>query len=298
MVEGGSYWHQQIHNIMPDLEIRSLKLHREGLVNDVLIVNNQWVFRFAKTDWGKEQMSIEGELMRYLEPRLPIKIPMPEILLEDVIVYTFLKGEEFRREIWKEAGEREQQAYADQLGRFLRELHGIDTDALDWDIPPTLAPVTQETWEEIYDRVVDKVYPFLLPYQVYWVDTLFRTALDTPDFFEFTPALIHGDLALYHILYDREEKKINGVIDFGVAGLGDPATDLGSLINCYGESLVGKMTNTYPGMKDLLPRARFYAQAIELQWALLGVESGEYYWFTAHIGGARDIQNPFGYTKS
>ena len=281
---------------MPDLEIRSLKLHREGLVNDVLIVNDQWVFRFAKTDWGKEQMAIEGELMLHLSPRLPINIPTPEILLEDVIVYSFLKGEDFRREIWQGADEGKKQFYGNQLGSFLGELHGIDTGALDWEIPPTLAPVTQETWEDIHDRVVDKVYPLLLPYQVYWVDTLFRTALDTPGFFDFDPALIHGDLALYHILFDPEEKKINGVIDFGVAGLGDPATDLGSLINCYGESLVGKMAETYPSMKKLLPRARFYAQAVELQWALLGVESGEYYWFTAHIGNARDIQNPFGYT--
>jgi len=74
-----------------------------------------------------------------------------------------------------------------------------------------------------------------------------------------------------------------------VAGMGDPATDLGSLINYYGESLVSKIKNTHPAMEKLLPRARFYAHAIELQWALLGVESGEYYWFTAHIGGARDI---------
>jgi hypothetical protein len=71
--------------------------------------------------------------------------------------------------------------------------------------------------------------------------------------------------------------------------MGDPATDLGSLINYYGESLVSKIKNAYPTLDELLPRARFYARAIELQWALLGVESGEYYWFTAHIGGARDI---------
>ena len=290
MVEGESYWHQQIHNIMPDLEIRSLKLHREGLVNDVLIVNNQWVFRFAKTDWGKEQMATEGELMRFLGPQLPINIPSPEICLDDVIVYPLVKGKEFRREVWQNVDEAGQQAYADQLGGFLRELHGITTNGLDWEVPPTLAPVTQETWEEIYDRVVDSVYPHLLRHQVYWVDTLFRTALDSPGFFDFKPALVHGDLALYHILYSPEENRITGVIDFGVAGLGDPATDLGSLINCYGESLAGKMVNAYPEMEDFLPRARFYAQAIELQWALLGVESGEYYWFTAHIGGARDIR--------
>lgn len=289
MGDGESYWHQQIHKIMPDLAIESLKLHREGLVNDVLIVNNQWVFRFAKTDWGKEQMATEGELMRYLGKLLPIDIPSPEILLDGVIVYPLLKGQDFSREIWQNADEANQQAYADQLGGFLRELHGIDTNALNWEIPPTLAPVTLETWEEIYDRVVENVYPHLLRHQIYWVDTLFRTALDSTGFFDFEPVLVHGDLALYHILYSPEENRITGVIDFGVAGLGDPATDLGSLINCYGETLIGKMVNNYPEMKVLLPRARFYAQAIELQWALLGVESGEYYWFTAHIGGARDI---------
>lgn len=291
MVEGESYWHQQIHNIMPELTIETMKLHREGLVNDVLIVNNQWVFRFAKTDWGKEQMAMEGELMRYLGDFLPIAIPSPEILLDDVIVYPLLKGQEFTREVWKNASEAGQQAYADQLGGFLRKMHEIDDHSLDYEIPPTLAPVTQETWEEIYDRVVDNVYPHLLRHQVYWVDTLFRSALDSPGFFDFAPVLVHGDLTLYHILYSPEEKRITGVIDFGVAGLGDPATDLGSLINCYGETLVGKMVNAYPEMKELLPRARFYAQAIELQWALLGVESGEYYWFTAHIGGARDIRD-------
>ncbi|MFW5714458.1 MAG: hypothetical protein ACOCYU_07290, partial [Brevefilum sp.] len=68
-----------------------------------------------------------------------------------------------------------------------------------------------------------------------------------------------------------------------------PATDLGSLISSYGESLVSKIETTYPDYQKLLSRARFYAQAIELQWILLGVESGEDYWFTAHLGGARDI---------
>jgi hypothetical protein len=28
---------------------------------------------------------------------------------------------------------------------------------------------------------------------------------------------------------------------------------------------------------------------VEAQWVLLGVESGETYWFTAHLGEAKDI---------
>jgi len=41
--------------------------------------------------------------------------------------------------------------------------------------------------------------------------------------------------------------------------------------------------------EKLISRARFYAQAIELLWALMAIESRDDYWFTAHLGGARDI---------
>jgi aminoglycoside 2''-phosphotransferase len=136
---------------------------------------------------------------------------------------------------------------------------------------------------------VQKVYPLLLPHQIEWVERLFEPALNLPEFFDFEPALIHGDLAPYHILFSPKKLCLNAVIDFGVAGMGDPATDIGSLINSYGESLIQKIESDYAELPKFLPRARFYAQAIELQWVLLGVESGEQYWFTAHLGGARDI---------
>jgi aminoglycoside 2''-phosphotransferase len=289
MIDGESYWHQQVHSIMPDLEINSLKFHQEGLVNEVLIVNDEWVFRFTKTEWGKEQMAVEGQLMRYLQARLPLSIPNPEVMLPGVIVYPYLQGKIFTRDVWRQMDGAGQQHYADQLGQFVKDLHTEDLNGFNLEVPPTLAPVTKETWEDVYERLENNVYPHLLPHQAEWSDALFDTALGSPGFFEFVPVLVHGDLASYHILYSPNEKNLKAVIDFGVAGLGDPATDLGSLINCYGESLVGKMADVYPEMVNYLPRARFYAQAIELQWALLGVESGEYYWFTAHIGGARDI---------
>jgi len=101
MVESESYWHQQVHQVMPDLEIKSLKLHREGLVNDVMIVNDKWVIRFTKTEWGKEQMAIEAFLMRELQSRLTLSIPSPEMLQDGVLVYPLLRGKEFRREIWQ-----------------------------------------------------------------------------------------------------------------------------------------------------------------------------------------------------
>jgi len=288
MINIDSYWHEKIHNVMPDLEIRHYKKHQEGLVNDVLLVNDTWVIRFTKTGWGKELMDLEVQLMRFLQTRLSLKVPFPEKHEEGVLVYRLLEGIDFLKKTWEETDEAHQQALADQIGRFLRELHGITTENLDWEVPLTLAPVTRETWLDIHQRVEEKVNPLLLPHQIHWIEDLFESALAIPDFFDFEPALIHGDLAPYHILYLPEEQRLNAILDFGISGMGDPATDLGNLICNYGESLVKRIRSQYPMYDDLLPRARFYAQALEVQWVLLGVESGENYWFTAHLGGARD----------
>lgn len=289
MPDQDAYWHEQIHSIMPELEIIEYELYQEGLVNDVLIVNNEWVIRFTKTEWGKELMANEDLLMQFLQPRLTLSIPSPLKRTSGAIVYPHLIGELFLRETWMRFDAQGRQKLADQLGQFLDELHSGDVNDLDWEVPHSYAPVTRETWLEIHDRVVDKVYPLLLPHQIDWVEALFSPALSKPDFFDFEPVLVHGDLAPYHILYHPEHQSLTAVLDFGAAGMGDPATDLGSLLNYYGESLVARVEKAYPKMHTIMDRARFYAQALELQWVLLGVETGEHYWFTAHLGGGRDI---------
>jgi aminoglycoside 2''-phosphotransferase len=284
-----AYLQEKIREILPDVEIRKIEFHQEGLVNDVVIVNDAWVIRFTKPKFARELMDVEYQLLTWLEPQLSLSIPKPKRIGQDVLVYQHIKGRDFTREIWAAASANEQQALAEQLGCFLHDLHGMQTEEIDWEIPHTLAPVTRDTWADIYERLLEKVQPLLLPYQLDWMEGLFELPLNTTGFFDFEPAMIHGDLVPYHILFSPEERKLSGVIDFGTAGLGDPATDLGSLINAYGETLVGAIAKSYPNYQDHLSRARFYAQAIELQWVLLGVESGEDYWFTAHLGGARDI---------
>lgn len=290
MPEVNGLFLERIHQILPDIEIRNVELHREGLVNDILIVNRAWVIRITKTEWGEELMDQEHRLLQFLGPRLTLSVPHSEKHDKGVLVYPHIEGETFTREIWVYAPDKYQAGLSRQLGQFLCELHSIPIENLDWELPLTLAPVTWDTWVDIYDRLVQKVKPLLLPHQIEWMETLFRDALATPDFFDFDPVLIHGELVPYHILFSPEDNQLSGVIDFATAGLGDPAIDLGALIYAYGETLVSQLATQYPDYHDLLPRARFYAKAHELQWVLLGVETNEYYWFTAHLGGARDIK--------
>jgi len=281
---------QRFRAMMPELEIEQFVRNQEGLTNEVVIVNNQFVFRFAKTKDYTKILRAEIKILDLVRPRINVAVPTPIYHDRDCMIYPFLTGEPLKREIVLGLDDSMQLSMAAQLGEFLYGLHNTPITGIDW-IPSTLAPVTREKWMDIHQRVETKIYPLLLEHQIEWAENLFETALGHDPFFDYEPALIHGDLASYHILFDPQERAITGVIDFGVSGIGDPALDLGNLINTYGESFVAQMKTSYPALEAHLPRARFYAQSIELQWVLQGLETGETFWFTAHLGGARDIRN-------
>ena len=120
---------------------------------------------------------------------------------------------------------------------------------------------------------------------------MFDGALSDPRTFDYTPCLINGDIAPYHLLYDRAAGRLTGVIDWGMAGIGDPAADLGWLLQLYGGAFVRRLWRVYPQARALLPRARFYTQALELEWLMRGLAGAgqRNFWFAAHLAGARDL---------
>lgn len=279
----------RVRAIMPDLKIEHFERDDEGLINDVLIINQQFVFRFAKSEEYARLLQTEMKILDLIRPQVDVHVPTPVYRIADCMVYPFLKGQPLSRKRVLGFDHGTQNQLAAQLGRFLSQLHTLDLSRVDWEIPFTRAPVRRERWLEIQAKVKEKLYPLFQKYQKEWAEDLFSSVLDDPVSSKYPLALIHGDLASYHILFNEQVRNIDAVIDFGMAGLGDPASDLGNLISIYGESFVQKMGNTYPNLESHLPRARFYAQLLELEWTLLGFETGETFWFTAHLGGARDI---------
>jgi aminoglycoside 2''-phosphotransferase len=282
---------RRVRSIMPDLEIERFDVSNEGLVNDVVIVNGEFVFRFAKTERGAEILDGEKRILGLVRDQVEVNVPKPIYSDKGCVVYPLLAGEPLLLESIMALNESAQIGIAGDLGKFLFNLHTTDISQVQEELPPTAAPVTREKWLDIYRRVKETVYPLLWKHQVKWAERLFDSMLMNPQAFEYKPALIHGDLRPYHILINNEKCEMTGVIDFGVAGIGDPASDIGTLINTYGESFVIKMQSSYPNLDEYLARARFYAQSIELHWVLLGIEFGESFWFTAHLGCARDIDS-------
>jgi aminoglycoside 2''-phosphotransferase len=282
---------KRVQEISPDLAIEYASLNREGLLNDVVIVNGALVFRFARSESGFKDLKEEAAALRLL--RKHITLPIPTLFYEDheVLAYPLIPGETLRRDLLMSLPETDQQAIADQLALFFKELHGIPMEEVAHpSIPMADALMEYEDWANVYQRMQDKVFPLLLPDVREWATGHFESWLSDPANFEYEPRMVDTDIPPTHILFDRMRRRISGIIDFGCAGLGDPAADFSVIIYHYGESFMDRFYKIYPEAEGYLRRARFHAGAIEMRWLLNGIEQNDPTWFAIHNGEASDVE--------
>jgi len=282
---------EQIQEHLPKFDLASVRLNRDGLVNDIVIVNNEWVFRFPKDEAGKQLMAREAGLLDLIRRHVDMPVPHFERCTDDYAVYRFIAGVPLDRNTILRQDDPTQSQLADQLATFLRQLHAIPKDALtQHSFPNAHGNGTREDWAARLSQIEHDIYPLLWADQKRWVAELFAPVLDGRlDMHEYDPVLIHDDLASYHILFDPTTKRINGLIDFGTAKLGDPASDFALIINALGERFLRRMQTFYPAIEAALDRARFKAGMLELGWVAEGLRTNDPSWFTVHIGRARDV---------
>jgi len=277
---------ERIHAMAPEVVVQSAVYNGEGLGNDVVVVNGRLVFRFAKTERGRAALAGELEVLNAIRSRVALPIPDPLFTGDGSMAYELLPGEQLSFAVLRKLPASVVETIALQLAEFLRALHG--TPASDG-LPATLALARRDEWEELRRDTQALIYPLMLPHQREWAKGMFDRVLGDPRQFDDTPRVVHGDLWPEHVLFDRSAGRLSGIIDFGQAGLGDPAGDLGNLLQVYGETFVRRMLPAYPEAARLLPRARCYSHARELEWVLRGLQSGHSFWFGAHLGNARDL---------
>src|SRR5215470_4850803 len=89
----------RIREISPDLAIERASLNREGMLNDVVIVNDAFVFRFAKRDYGFKDLKEEAGVLRLLRKHITLPIPTPFYEDHEVLAYPLIPGETLRRDL-------------------------------------------------------------------------------------------------------------------------------------------------------------------------------------------------------
>lgn len=283
------FYEQHIRDIFPELSIENISLNDEGLNDNILIVNQELIFCFPKHEHAINRLETEIKLIELIKSHVTLEIPNIFYKSPEVIAYFMISGVTLRRDILLGLDDKTIQLIAEQVATFLKQLHSIPIDTLSLDIPTADVPSKYEDWIDLYKRIESEVFPHLMLHTREWAKDHFKSFLDTKSNFDYEPKLIHGDLGPYHILFDRQKNCINGVIDFGSSGLGDPAMDLATVIHTYGESFLSRFENIYPELSSYLKRARFYAETFELQWALSGINSKDISWFLDHLGSAKDI---------
>jgi len=284
-----SAYEERIRQLAPELSLSSVTINREGLLNDVVIVNGELVFRFPKHEYSFKHLQDEIRILRLLQNYITLDIPTPLYESADCLAYRLIPGETLRRDLLMRLPEDDQQAIANQLAQFLKELHGVPIEQIA-EVPMADALMKYEGWVNAYQRIREKVFPLLLPHLRDSVTEHFEPHLADRSNFQYELKMVDTDIPPYHIMFDRQTKRINGIIDFGCAGLGDPAIDIGIIIYNYGESFTDRLYRVYPEAETYLKRARFYAGAHEVRWLLTGIERNDPGWFAVHVGGAKDVR--------
>lgn len=270
-----------IQDAYPDFTIETVQLNQNGQFNDILVVNDESIFRFPKTQREAAKLVTETALLRSLQAHVILPIPNPIYQSKETSAigqvfmgYRLLPGEPLWPDILRQLPDEEVQRLANQLATFLRQLHAIPAEVLEVQLPESQGC---EEWRALYHRFQNKLFPFMRADARRWVTEQFETFLNDEQNCTYTPTLVHGDFGCSNILYNARTKSISGIIDFGSTGWGDPALDFAALLSpvCYGEPFVERFATLYPGIEDLLSRARFYRGTFALQEALYGLEDGD-----------------------
>lgn len=280
-----------IKTCFPDLTIESHCLINDGFVNDVLIINDERVFRFPKNQsWAKTLFEHELRVLSLLNSRVNMPLPKYDYIDEDMGSYLLIPGIPMYREDVLRQSESIQDRVAEQLAIFLLQMHSTPLDEVEAHaIGASDVNRDRDAWLKLFEDVRKEIFPHMMPHSRAWVTHHFDPIVANQDFMDYSPRLMNGDIPCYHLLWDDEQGAMTGVIDLGTAGVGDPAVDIACILYNYGEPFLRRMCHFYPEIMDWIDRARFWAGTLELQWLLTGLRKQEPMWHTIHIGGARDI---------
>ncbi|WP_167751381.1 phosphotransferase family protein [Lentibacillus salicampi] len=231
-----------IKNTFPELKIESVNMNSQGWDNNILIINDAIVFRFPKNKAIADRVKSEAVLLRQLRQQKPmLQIPDYRLLSDgndDItcVYYDYITGASF-----KDGPASDHNAAL--LGDFLTKLHHLDPDHSQLETYHTYG-----YWHELYESVVKEVFPYLGSSEQCKISDVFSHFLNDIPSLTFPQTIIHGDLTTSNILCDNG--KVNGIIDFTDAQIGDPAFDFAGFYWHFGPDFTKKVLYFYDGIES------------------------------------------------
>jgi aminoglycoside 2''-phosphotransferase len=248
----------------PTLQVERCRPLGEGWDSVALLVNDHLVFRFAKRPDASVRQAREAELLPLLADRLPLPIPRYTSTWTDpawpgkrIVGYRLIPGEPLmltRPEYHA--------TQAARLGAFVSALHAVPVEeARRLGVVNRDAASLREAYRGFFATVRTNMLPLFTAQEQVAIVAFWSRYLDDDACFTFTPTLVHRDLVPEHVLFDPTTGHLTGVIDWGDAGIDDPAVDFAGVRRRLGEEFARQMLAAYRHSLDttVLRRMDFYA---------------------------------------
>jgi aminoglycoside phosphotransferase (APT) family kinase protein len=248
---------KRINNEFPELSWRSYKHITVGWDHDVIILDDNIVFRFPNDDQYAVSLSMEIEVLRRLKPLVKINIPNYVYIAKDnsFAGYPIVPGGLLSKELFDHIGISQRTEITRQLAETLTILHTLILKGQNFEIVPgTYMYKDQKEIKLQADQYLGKV---LADRERATVNNILGKVDDLLDH-PLPVTFIHGDVYSQHLLWDEHTTQL-GLIDFSDMARADPAIDFAELYE-YGEAFVCEVYDAYKGPKDdtFLDRAWIY----------------------------------------
>jgi aminoglycoside 2''-phosphotransferase len=217
---------EQIRDAFPDLQFQDARLIDNGLENVVVILDREWVFRFPRSEWSFHSFALEQRLLTELRARTAIELPNYRHVAPDMRFggYPIVKGEPLGNSLFQSLDHAGQCQALDQFADFLNALHGLSPPRLYGKQPRHGTP--KADFIALYFQQQRKyLAPKLGQGLLGRIDEFFNVYAAAETYPE---RVCHGDIDDHHVLFNLSSQKL-GIIDFGDAGIGDPAMDFAFL---------------------------------------------------------------------
>jgi aminoglycoside 2''-phosphotransferase len=267
-------YRSKIIELLPQTASSSFKfVTRAGCYTDAVLIDDNLIALFGHLEkpFSPERTLKISDLLR---SHITMFLPDAVAKGENCIVFNKFYGSPFYRRNLQALPIKTQKKVADQLGEFLAELQSVPLEIFaNLSLQDRRMDHTLEIIEQTIDSFIEKVHPKLMYSARAWIEEHCQSITDK-ELTQWQPVLQHGELAPPHIYFNEEKEKISGILDFGEAGIGDPADELFWLIWSYGQTFVDQVVANQPSLQKHYKRARFLTGFQMIRWSLAGVEGG------------------------
>ncbi len=251
----------EIVSRFPELKEATPRLVEQGWNHDVVILDDDLIFRFPKTERARKRLKTEASFLASFADDSPLPIPNYRYLADDQSFggYQKISGRTLRKSHYDRLRKDSKSAVVSTIGGFLNSLHGLPIDdARALGITESkLAPWGRDHAERFYRGVCDYLYPELDGDVRNWLERQFTGYLSLR--FTGPKRVVHYDLTTDNILYEPDDQKLSGILDFADIEISDPAVDFASLW-VYGKAFVEAVLAAYNAVsvdQDFMDRSQY-----------------------------------------